>query len=192
MTDRLQGEALKRGIEMYRQTYDDIHELIKDYPNAKAFFNCTGLGSYSLKGVKDKLLYPTRVCLLSPPNVEFFVDKKQGQVLLVENPKMAVTKMYEQGGQVMSSGTPLKRMYFRSPQRVNKDTTYVFPRLPGGGVILGGCRFDNEWSGDVDLEFAEDIKRRCCALAPELGRPEDLKVIQHGVGLRRRFPFYDP
>lgn len=92
----------------------------------------------------------------------------QGQVMLVESPE-----------------TPLTRMYFRSPQRVNKDTTYVFPRNPGGGVILGGCRFDNEWTGGVDLEFADDIKRRCCALAPELGKPEDLRVIQHGVGLRR-------
>jgi D-amino-acid oxidase len=78
-------------------------------------------------------------------------------------------------------------MSFRSPQRVNKDTTYVFPRLPGGGVILGGCRMDNAWDGQVDLEFAEDIKRRCCALAPELGTPEELKVLHHGVGLRRKF-----
>jgi D-amino-acid oxidase len=61
--DRLHGEALKRGIEMYRRTYDDIRELIKDYPIAKAFFNCTDLGSYRLKGVEDKLLYPSRVCL---------------------------------------------------------------------------------------------------------------------------------
>jgi D-amino-acid oxidase len=75
-------------------------------------------------------------------------------------------------------------MYIRSPKRVAQDTTYVFPRNPGGGVVLGGCRFDNEWSGEVDLDFAEDIKRRCCKLAPELGRPEDLKVISHGVGLR--------
>jgi hypothetical protein len=91
--------------------------------------------------------------------------------MLVENPKI-----------------PMSRMYFRSPQRVNKDTTYVFPRNPGGGIILGGCRFDNEWNGEVDLDFAEDIKKRCCALAPELGKPEDLKVISHSVGLRRKFP----
>jgi glycine/D-amino acid oxidase-like deaminating enzyme len=90
--------------------------------------------------------------------------------MLVENPR-----------------TPMTRMYFRSPQRVNKDTTYIFPRNPGGGVILGGCRVDNDWSGDASMDFAEDIKKRCCALAPELGRPEDLKVIQHGVGLRRKF-----
>lgn len=146
----LQGEALKRDIEFQRTTVSDINDVLEAYPAAKAVFNCTGLGSYSLKGVEDKFLYPTR-----------------GQVMLVENPEIE-----------------MKRMYFRSPQRVNKDTTYVFPRNPGGGVILGGCRFDNEWEGAVDLEFAEDIKRRCCALAPELGKPEDLKVIQHGVGLR--------
>jgi hypothetical protein len=88
---------------------------------------------------------------------------------------------------VESPKTPMTRMYFRSPQRVNKDTTYVFPRGPHNGVVLGGVRLDNNWSGDVDLEFAEDIKKRCCALAPELGKPEDLKVIYHGVGLRREF-----
>ncbi|KAI0006270.1 putative D-amino acid oxidase [Xylariaceae sp. FL0662B] len=93
----------------------------------------------------------------------------RGQVILVETPKAA---------------TPMKTMYFRSPHRVDSDTTYVFPRYPTGGVILGGCRIDNDWSGEVDLEFAEDIKRRCCALAPELGRPEDLKVVYHAVGLR--------
>ena len=87
---------------------------------------------------------------------------------------------------VESPKTPMTRMYFRSPQRVNKDTTYVFPRGPHNGVVLGGVRLDNDWSGDVDLEFAEDIKKRCCALAPELGKPEDLKVIYHGVGLRRK------
>lgn len=87
--------------------------------------------------------------------------------MLVENPKQ-----------------PLTRMYFRSPRRVDKDTTYVFPRGPHNGVILGGCRLDNDWSGEVNPEFAEDIKRRCCALVPELGKPEDLRVIQHGVGLR--------
>jgi D-amino-acid oxidase len=126
------------------------------------------------------------VCPLNQ-TYEPFVDEMQGQVLLVENPRMPMTKQYEQEGQIMLDGMPLKRMHFRSPQRVNKDATYVFPRLPGGGVILGGCRIDNSWDGEVDLEFAEDIKTRCCALAPELGRPENLKVIHHGVGLRRRF-----
>jgi hypothetical protein len=116
--------------------------------------------------------------------------------MLVENPKTPMTRHYEQAGPIEGGENQkmpwwsLTRMYFRSPQRVNKDTTYVFPRLPGGGVILGGCRVDNEWNGDVDLEFAEDIKRRCCALAPELGNPSDLRVLQHAVGLRRRFSMH--
>lgn len=148
---RLQNECLRKGIQIHRKSIPSITSITTTYPHAKAIFNCTGLGSYSLGDVEDKTMYPTR-----------------GQVMLVETPTV-----------------PLTRMYFRSPQRVNKDTTYVFPRNPGGGVILGGCRFDGEWDGEVDLEFAEDIKRRCCELAPELGRPEELKVLQHGVGLRR-------
>ncbi len=120
------------------------------------------------------------------PIFRIVVDGKQGQVLLVENPREPLVRQYELEGQVKLDRTFLNRMFFRSPQRVHKDATYVFPRLPGGGVILGGCRLDNSWDGKVDLKFAEDIKRRCCTLVPELGRPEDLKVIQHGVGLRRK------
>ncbi|CZS96709.1 hypothetical protein WAI453_010120 [Rhynchosporium graminicola] len=146
----LQNECLKSGILIHRKTIPSLISLITAYPHAKALFNCTGLGSFTLGDVSDKTMYPTR-----------------GQIMLVETPPI-----------------PLTRMYFRSPQRVNKDTTYVFPRNPGGGIVLGGCRFDGEWSGEVDFEFAEDIKRRCCDLAPELGRPEDLRVLQHCVGLR--------
>ncbi|KAM0326955.1 hypothetical protein ACHAQA_006076 [Verticillium albo-atrum] len=91
----------------------------------------------------------------------------RGQTLLVEQPLQ-----------------PLTRMYFRSPRRVDNDTTYVFQRPMGGGVVLGGCRQDGSWDKEVDPVLAEDIKRRCCALAPELGRPEDLKIIKQGVGLR--------
>ena len=67
MDGRLQNQVLSHGIQIYRRAYDDISELVKDFPNAKAYFNCTGLGSYSLKGVEDKLLYPTRVC---PPSIQ--------------------------------------------------------------------------------------------------------------------------
>ncbi|PLB44206.1 putative D-amino acid oxidase [Aspergillus steynii IBT 23096] len=145
----LNTECLKAGIEMRRAWFDDITDLFGDIP-ADAYFNCTGLGSYSLKGVEDKSLYPTR-----------------GQVMLVETPK-----------------APMKQMYFRSPHRVDNDTTYVFPRYPTGGVILGGCRMDNNWNAEPDPQLAEGIKKRCCALAPELGKPKDLKVVYHAVGLR--------
>ncbi|KAJ6039355.1 hypothetical protein N7444_008260 [Penicillium canescens] len=145
----LSTQCLQAGIEMRRAHFDDIRRAFRDIPS-DAYFNCTGLGSYHLKGVEDKTVYPTR-----------------GQVILVETPK-----------------TPMKAMYFRSPRRVDNDTTYVFPRYPTGGVVLGGCRLDNDWSGEVDETLADDIMRRCCALAPELGKPEDLKVIYHAVGLR--------
>ena len=80
---------------------------------------------------------------------------------------------------------PLTKQYVSSPTRINNVITCVFPRGPSGGVLLGGCRIDNDWNGEVDMDLAEDIKRRCCALAPDLGRPENLKVIRHQVGLRR-------
>jgi D-amino-acid oxidase len=78
-------------------------------------------------------------------------------------------------------------MYFRSPARIDPTTTYVFPRPNGGGVILGGSRQDNNWAADVDMNLGEDIMRRCCELCPELGKPEDLQVISHNVGLRREY-----
>jgi hypothetical protein len=52
---------LSRGIEFQRTTVSDINEVLQDFPDVKAVFNCTGLGSYHLKGVEDKSLYPTRV-----------------------------------------------------------------------------------------------------------------------------------
>jgi hypothetical protein len=107
--NRLQGEVLKNGIEILRASIDDIRDVFARFPDVEAVFNCTGLGSFSLKGVEDKLLYPTRVCRFFHPVEYYQADKQQGQVMLVENPK-----------------TLTKRMYFRSPQRVNKDTTYIF------------------------------------------------------------------
>lgn len=42
--------------------FDSIDEMFTAFPSANAYFNCTGLGAYSLKGVEDKSVYPTRVC----------------------------------------------------------------------------------------------------------------------------------
>ncbi|KAM0699011.1 hypothetical protein Q7P36_001057 [Cladosporium allicinum] len=99
-------------------------------------------------------------------------DKKmysaRGQIILVEGPK-----------------EPIRKMAFRAPDR-DGEATHIFPRGPNGrgGVILGGCRQKDNWDGEADLEFAEVIKKRCCALVPQLGKPEDLRVIKHGVGYR--------
>ncbi|GAM40402.1 hypothetical protein TCE0_039r12729 [Talaromyces pinophilus] len=147
----LQMEAYSRGIEIRRKIFTDIREVFNLYPEASAVFNCTGLGSLTLGGVEDKMLYPAR-----------------GQIMLVEGPK-----------------EPIPTMYFRAPHR-DADATHIFPRGKDGmsGVILGGCREKDNWNGEVDLEFAEVIKQKCCALVPQLGKPENLKIIKHGVGLR--------
>ncbi|KAK2053568.1 FAD dependent oxidoreductase [Colletotrichum caudatum] len=139
----------QNNINLLRRRIQHINDAWVS-PDVKAVFNCTGLGSYFLDGVRDKSMYPTR-----------------GQTVLVEQPIQ-----------------PLKRMYFRSPHRVNNNTTYIFQRPLAGGIVLGGCRQDGCWDREVDPELAKTIIERCCALAPELGRPEDLKIIKHGVGLR--------
>lgn len=94
---------------------------------------------------------------------------EQGQILLVEGPE-----------------EPIRKMAFRAPHR-DGEATHIFPRGERGGVILGGCRQKHNWDGEADMEFAEVIKQRCCALVPELGPPENLKVVKHGVGLRREY-----
>jgi D-amino-acid oxidase len=96
----------------------------------------------------------------------------RGQTVLIEEPTI-----------------PLTRMYFRSTQRLCSEATYIFPRPYGGGVILGGSRQDGDWNGEIDMQLAKDIMERCCRLAPELGKPEDLKVLSHNVGLRRKLLF---
>lgn len=58
---RLQVQVLKAGIDLRRAQFDDINSLFESFPMAKTFFNCTGLGSYSLKGVEDHNVYPTKV-----------------------------------------------------------------------------------------------------------------------------------
>ncbi|KAI1617869.1 D-amino-acid oxidase, variant 2 [Exophiala viscosa] len=81
--------------------------------------------------------------------------------------------------------TPLKRMYIqKNASWGDNEFAHVFPRPLGGGIILGGVRRDNDWTAEPDMELAERIKQRCCALAPELGKPEDLQVLSHNVGLR--------
>jgi D-amino-acid oxidase len=79
--------------------------------------------------------------------------------------------------------------YVRSPKRIDPTTTYVFPRPLGGGVILGGSRDDGNWSDEWDEKLGKEIMERCCALCPELGKPEDLQVISKNIGLRRKFTF---
>lgn len=81
---------------------------------------------------------------------------------------------------------PLPRMYIRSPKRKDGEVTYIFPRPLGGGVILGGTREEGNWSAEPDMETAKKIMRSAAELCPQLGRVEDMQVISHNVGLRRK------
>lgn len=78
-------------------------------------------------------------------------------------------------------------MYFRSGQRLGSHNTHVFPRGADGGIIIGGCRFNDDWDESFNPEVGQDIIKRCCALVPELGQPADLRIIKKGVGFRRKY-----
>jgi glycine/D-amino acid oxidase-like deaminating enzyme len=65
------------------------------------------------------------------------------------------------------------------------EYAHVYPRPLGGGVIIGGTRRDYDNSDTVDYALVDQIKRRACDICPELGKPEDLKIIKHNVGIRR-------
>ncbi|CRG88491.1 hypothetical protein PISL3812_05522 [Talaromyces islandicus] len=89
----------------------------------------------------------------------------KGQTLLLAEPSM-----------------PLSRMYMH---KINNDEfTHIFPRPLGGGIIVGGIRLHHDYNDEPDMDLAERIKRRACELCPELGKPENLKVIRHNVGFR--------
>jgi glycine/D-amino acid oxidase-like deaminating enzyme len=97
----------------------------------------------------------------------------KGQTILIEEPI-----------------TPLKRMaVWAQPSLFGpNEVSHVFPRPLGGGIIIGGVRHDNNWDDSVDTSLAERAKQRACQLCPELGKPEDLKVIRYSIGLRRKYP----
>lgn len=58
---RLITEAIKAGVEIRRKIIRDIKEVFEEFPNAGGFVNCTGIGSYRIKGIEDRDLYPTMV-----------------------------------------------------------------------------------------------------------------------------------
>ncbi|KAG5655305.1 hypothetical protein KAF25_010457 [Fusarium avenaceum] len=149
----LQRELVGLGAKIRRATVDDIRTVPDMVPGTSVIFNCIGLGAFSLGGVADPDVYPSK-----------------GQIILAKAPLGGISKMY-----------------FRSNHRLGTYNTHVFPRGKDA-VVLGGCKFNGDWSPEFDEAVGEEIKRRCCALVPELGKPEDLEVIEEGVGLRLVMP----
>jgi predicted SpoU family rRNA methylase len=48
------------GGKLERKSFDSIQQIIEEYTDADIIVNCTALGSYSLKDVKDTTMYPVR------------------------------------------------------------------------------------------------------------------------------------
>jgi D-amino-acid oxidase len=97
--------------------------------------------------------------------------------------------MYPTRGQLILVTNECPRMYARSLSKFEqgKSWTYIIPRAFGGGTILGGCRQNGNWSGEVDYELAAEIAKKCVKLCPELtgGKGvEGLDISRHIVGLR--------
>lgn len=55
------AQVMMSRVVVHRASLGDIGEVFGRFPNAKAVFNCTGLGSRHLKGVEDQALFPTKV-----------------------------------------------------------------------------------------------------------------------------------
>lgn len=76
--NRLQSQALSKGVNLVRRPYTSIASVLSDLPATSLFINATGLGSLHLTDVKDTNMYPTR-----------------GQTLLVAEPRVPIERMYE-------------------------------------------------------------------------------------------------
>ncbi len=68
---RLQSKLAQTDVQFLRRNITHVDELARDFPNAVAIFNCTGLGARWLGGVEDTNVYPTKgvTLLLSEPQV---------------------------------------------------------------------------------------------------------------------------
>ncbi|EED18634.1 D-amino acid oxidase, putative [Talaromyces stipitatus ATCC 10500] len=71
------ASLIKRGVKIIRRSYDHVDSVVSDFPNTTAIFNCTGLGSRYLGGVKDKKVHPTK-----------------GHTILISEPKKPLERMY--------------------------------------------------------------------------------------------------
>lgn len=60
MGSRLQAEAERLGIQIYRKIFYTIQEAFSFDPQA-IVFNCTGIGSMTLGGVEDNTMFSARV-----------------------------------------------------------------------------------------------------------------------------------
>ncbi|KAF1998616.1 D-amino-acid oxidase-like protein [Amniculicola lignicola CBS 123094] len=173
--------GLEEGVEGFGWAYEKAFTV-----NTQVYLNWLQNRALS-KGINTvRRTYPSiKAALLDFPSTTLLVNATGLGSLTLEDVKD--TTMYPTRGQtvlVSEPKVPIPRMYIRSPGRLDPTTTYVFPRPFGGGVILGGSRQEGDWSAEPDMQLAKEIMERCCKLCPALGRPEDLQIVSHNVGLR--------
>lgn len=100
--------------------------------------------------------------------LKFAKDKKvyptRGQTVLVEN-TTNIVDTYSRVGQ--------------------NHLSYLIPRPGNGGLIIGGCQQQHNWSYDVDRSLSEEMLHWAKTLYPGIF-PEghELKIIKDNVGLR--------
>jgi hypothetical protein len=99
------------------------------------------------------------------------------------------TKLFPGRGQtVLVRNDPGVMITISGTDDGDDEATYIMPRAAGGGTILGGCMQHHNWDSQPDLNLAQRIMQRsidlCPALAPKTGKPSELSIIRHGVGLR--------
>ncbi|KAI5306076.1 hypothetical protein KEM56_002302 [Ascosphaera pollenicola] len=92
----------------------------------------------------------------------------KGQTILVADPKEPIVTTY----------------FWKQEPMEPWEFSHVFPRPLGGGIIIGGIKVDGEWSDAIDQKRIEIIRERACQLCPQLGKPDELQIIRHNVGLR--------
>ncbi|MDT0321901.1 FAD-dependent oxidoreductase [Streptomyces millisiae] len=66
-----------------------------------------------------------------------------------------------------------------------EETTYIFPQLGAGTVVLGGTAIADRWDTSPNPEVAARIIQRCARVIPALA---DAPLVDHRVGLRPTRP----
>lgn len=75
----------KLGGRIERRTFESIQEAIEHYKEADTIVNCTALGSYFLKDVKDHTMYTLRgqTVVVRAPHIKVSEKKNEENIDLI-------------------------------------------------------------------------------------------------------------
>ncbi|ORX38052.1 hypothetical protein BD324DRAFT_624309 [Kockovaella imperatae] len=155
----LAEELRSYSVPLIRRRVSSLDEAysMEDIGPVDLVINATGLGSRSLLGVEDELVYPIR-----------------GDTVLIRAPGIKTTM------KVLDPNSP-------QDQQLGKRFYIIPRPGPGDRVILGGTELDNDWDTLPRPETAKRILRDAYAVCPELSGGkgwEAIDVISCNAGLR--------